>query len=443
MTPEIDTRHSSSDEVKVEQTNIEHSSEASHEKDVEAGNAPLVRALGERHLQMIGIGGSIGAGLFIGSGKALSTGGPASLLLGFSVVGIMVVCNIQALGELAVTYPVNGAFYMYSVRFIDPAWGFAIGWQYAISWLITLPFEITCAGLTIQFWTSNINIGVWVAVFLGTLIVIQFFGIKGYGESEFILALIKVIACIGLIILGIIINVGGVPTDTRGYIGGRYWHDPGAFRNGFKGFVSVLVAAAFAYGGAEMAPREATQKPSPFVLAAQLAGIKALPSIINAVITLAVISVANTCSYGSTRTLQALASTGNGPKAFAYVDSKGRPVWFRQAWKLQGRNEEDIPYRSPLGVAGSVVGFGLAAIAIIATFYLAIFPINPKSRVESFFQTCMAAPIAIDWSLGVDLRHVDLDKGRRMDTFPDPADSPEILEKRSSSMMRKMFAILF
>lgn len=69
---------------------------------------------------------------------------------------------------------------------------------------------------------------------------------------EFILAIIKIAACIGFVILAIVIDVGGVPTDTRGYIGAHYWHDPGAFKNGFKGFVSVFTNAAFAFGGTEL-----------------------------------------------------------------------------------------------------------------------------------------------------------------------------------------------
>jgi len=96
----------------------------------------------------------------------------------------MLLCTVQALGELAVLFPINGAFYTYIVRFVDPSLGFAVGWDYAIGWLIILPFEITAAGLTIQFWRDDINIGVWIAVFLTILALIQIFGVRGYGEGE-------------------------------------------------------------------------------------------------------------------------------------------------------------------------------------------------------------------------------------------------------------------
>lgn len=95
-------------------------------------SSPLSRSLEARHLQMIAIGGSIGTGLFVGSGAALATGGPASLLIAFSLIGIMLYCTVQSLGEMAVLYPVAGSFSAYSTRFLDPAWGFAMGWKYAL-----------------------------------------------------------------------------------------------------------------------------------------------------------------------------------------------------------------------------------------------------------------------------------------------------------------------
>ena len=91
--------------------------------------SPLQRHLKGRHLQMIAIGGSIGTGLFVGSGSSLATGGPASLLLGFSLIGAMLYCTVHALGEMAVLFPVAGSFSAFSTRFLDPAWGFAMGWK--------------------------------------------------------------------------------------------------------------------------------------------------------------------------------------------------------------------------------------------------------------------------------------------------------------------------
>ncbi|KAF2792432.1 hypothetical protein K505DRAFT_246694 [Melanomma pulvis-pyrius CBS 109.77] len=454
----------------------------------------LHRNLKGRHMQMIAIGGAIGAGLFVGTGGALHNGGPGSLLLCFMIIGFMMMLMMQALAELAVMYPVNGAFFQYVVRFIDPSWGFAIGWDYAIQWLTILPFEITAAGITIDFW-HHYNIGIWIAVFLVILSIIQIFGVRGYGEVEFVLSMIKIAACTGFILFGIIVNCGGVPTDNRGYIGARYWHSPEqAFRNGFKGFCSVFVTASFAFGGTELtglAAAEATDpvreipkatkqvfwritffyvvnlfvlglivpassevllgssgantKASPFVLAIELAGVKILPSIFNAVITVAVISVANSATYASTRTIQAMAAQGMAPKFLAYVDKKGRPIptivlqlifgllafvneaettgstifgWllalsglanffvygsiciahirFRQAWKYHGHTLDELPYKASFGVIGSYVGAFMNFICLLAQFYVAVWPLGgAKPDAEVFFSAYLALPLLI------------------------------------------------
>ena len=296
---------------------------------------------------------------------------------------------------------------------------------------------------------------------------------------EFVLSMIKIAACAGFIILGIVINTGGV--GDRGYIGGKFWQDPGAFRNGFNGFAGVFVVAAFSFGGTELVglaaaessnPRKAiptaskqvfwriaffyiinllivglilradddrllnssgaNTKASPFVLAIEDAGIKVLPSIMNAVITVAVISVANSCTFGSTRTMQALAQQGMAPKFLAYIDNHGRPLWcvliqlifgllgyvgtaakssevftwllaisglsyffiwgsiclthirFRYVWKAQGYTLDQIPYKPGFGVWGSWIGLGLNILCLIATFYSALYVsrIRPCSSVS-------------------------------------------------------------
>ncbi|KZM24313.1 uncharacterized protein EKO05_0005631 [Ascochyta rabiei] len=459
----------------------------------------LKRDLKGRHMQMIAIGGAIGSGLFIGSASSFTTGGPASVIIGFTVIGIMIYFMMQALAELAVMYPINGAFTMYICRFVDPSWGFACGWQYAISWLTVLPFEISAACNIIHFWpgSEGISNAAWITPLLVALIGIQFFGVKGYGEVEYVLSIIKILACVGFMILGIIIDTGGVPSDKRGYIGSKYYNIPGVtsagFMNGFHGFCGVFVNAAFAYTGTELTglaaaetdnPRKEIPKAakqviyrimifyvvnlalvglivpadnvalngsagssslhSPFVIAIQLAGIKALPSIFNAVILIAVMSVANACTFGSTRTMQALAANGMGPKFTAYIDKKGRPVvvvviqllfgllayinlapsggdiftWllslsgitvlfvfgsialahirFRRAWASKGHTVDEIPYRASFGVWGSWICFAICAIALIAQFYVALYPVGgtPLSA-ENFFETYMAAPFLV------------------------------------------------
>lgn len=224
--------------------------------------SPLLRRLKGRHLQMIAIGGSIGTGLFVGSGQALAYGGPASLVIAFSLIGVMMYCTVQALGEMAVAFPVAGSFASYSTRFIDPAWGFAMGWNYAIQWLVILPLEIVAASITVDYWVDDRHLNAaWVVMFWMLIVSINFFGVKGYGEAEFVFSIVKVTAVIGYIILGVIMNIGGGPNGS--YIGFMRWSDPGAFNNGFKGLCSTFITAAFAFGGTELVGLAAAETENP------------------------------------------------------------------------------------------------------------------------------------------------------------------------------------
>ncbi|KAJ9216472.1 hypothetical protein DTO166G4_2060 [Paecilomyces variotii] len=337
-------------------------------------SSPLQRRLKGRHLQMIAIGGSIGTGLFVGSGSVLQTGGPASVLIAYALIGVMLYCTVHALGEMAVLFPVAGSFSAYSTRFLDPAWGFAMGWNYALQWLVVLPLEIVAASMTIDYWGSPVNNAAWVSIFWVLIVSINLFGVRGYGEAEFVFSTIKVIAVVGFIILGIILNCGGGPKG--GYIGGKYWHDPGAFHNGFKGLCSVFTNAAFAFAGTELVGLAAAEAAnprktlptavkqvfwritlfyivslclvgllvpytdprllgssnvdaaaSPFVIAIKNAGIGGLDSVMNVVIMIAVLSVGNSSVYGSSRTLAALAEQGQAPRFLAYIDRQGRPIF--------------------------------------------------------------------------------------------------------------------
>ncbi|KAK5014884.1 histidine permease, partial [Cryomyces antarcticus] len=433
--------------------------------------SPLSRKLKGRHLQMIAIGGSIGTGLFVGSGSALATGGPASLLIAFALIGIMLYCTVHALGEMAVLFPVAGSFSAYSTRFLDPAWGFAMGWNYAMQWLVVLPLEIVAASITVNYWNEGrVNNSAWVAIFLALIIAINLFGVKGYGEAEFVFAIIKVVAIIGFIILGIILTCGGGPQG--GYIGGRNWSNPGAFNHGFKGLCSTFVTAAFAFAGTELVglaaaetanPRKslptavkqvfwritlfyivsltlvgllvpytderlingssgADAKASPFVIAIVNAGINGLPSVMNVVIMIAVLSVGNSSIYGSSQTLAALADQGQAPRILGYIDRKGRPIvgigiasalgflaflagsdkageafnwmlalsglssiftWgsiclahirFRKAWRLNGHTLDELAFRSQPGVVGSWIGFLFNCLVLIAQFWTGFAP---------------------------------------------------------------------
>lgn len=358
----------------LEDDGIDTSQMTEMEKSIYAtARHPLARRLKSRHLQMIAIGGSIGTGLFVGSGYALWQGGPAGQLIAYVLIGFSLYCVVNALGELSVQFPVSGSFNAFFSRFLEPAWGFTLGLMYALSWLISFPSELVACALTVQYWTTSINPAVWVAIFFVIICVINLFGVIGYGEVEFALSIIKVLAVVGFIILGICLTCG---VGTQGYIGWKYWRDPGSFNNGFKGVCSCFISAAFTFGGVELValaasetanPRKSLPKAtkqvfwritvfylvtsivigclipytdpqllngdssvdvtaSPFVIAINNGGIKVLPDIMNAVILIAVVSVGNSSVYGCSRTLASLSVQGLLPKAVGYVDKKGRPL---------------------------------------------------------------------------------------------------------------------
>jgi amino acid transporter len=364
-----------------------------------------------------------------------------------------------------------------------------------MQWLIVLPLEIIAASMTIDFWKDTLPHSIFVTIFLFLIISINLCGVKAYAEAEFIFSIIKVIAVIGFIILGIIINCGGGPDG--GYIGGKFWVDPGPFNSGFKGLCSVFVTAAFAFAGTELVglaaaetanPRKSlptaikqvfwritlfyivsltlvgllvaynddrlfkdggtNAASSPFVIAIEDAGITVLPSVMNVVVLIAVLSVGNSSVFGSSRTLAALADQGQAPKILGYVDRKGRPIvsiaiasafgfiaysadsgsqgtvlnwmlalsglssiftWgsiclshirFRRAWALQGHTLDELAFVSQPGLVGSWVGFIFNMLVLIAQFWTGAWPVGYKElgvrgQVQSFFLAYLAAPIVL------------------------------------------------
>ncbi|KAG8690036.1 hypothetical protein FRC09_012166, partial [Ceratobasidium sp. 395] len=348
------------------------------------------RRLKARHLAMIALGGTIGTGLFVGSGGALAKGGPVGALLGYFIMGIVVYAVMIALGEMATLFPVSGGFVHYASRFIDPAVGFALGINYWYCYGIALPVELTAAAIVIQYWNTSINVAAWITIQYVLVLIINFLGVRWYGEFEFWFSAIKITTIVGLIILGIAIDCGAGPAST-GYIGFRYWKDPGPFNQiaihhgadvipgawgRFLAFWGVFIQAAFSFIGTEiiaitvgeaenpqrnvpkairrvfwrilifyvigifiiglLVPYNSEQllnnsgnnaSASPFVIAIKTAGIKGLPSVINAVILISAWSAGNSDLYASSRTLYALALAGQAPAFLKKCTKGGLPVW--------------------------------------------------------------------------------------------------------------------
>lgn len=124
-------------------------------------------------------------------------GGPASLLLSFILIGAVLFCTVQALGEMAVAFPVAGSFSAFATRFIDPAAGFALGWNYAMQWAFTMPLEVMAASITLEYWNFDLPSWVSITIFLLLIIAINLCGVKVYGEAEYTFSILKVTAVIG------------------------------------------------------------------------------------------------------------------------------------------------------------------------------------------------------------------------------------------------------
>ncbi|VEU20669.1 DEKNAAC101546 [Brettanomyces naardenensis] len=450
-------------------------------------------------LQMIAIGGSIGTGLFIGSGQALAEGGAAGLLICYTLVSILIYFMMQCLSELAVTFPVPGAFSHYASRFIDTSWGFAIGWNYFMQWLILLPLELSAASMTFRFWGSLVPEGWLITIFFILIIVINMMPVKVYGYAEIIFSLSKVIAIIGFLIFGSVILFGGIPGVDP--VLDKYWKDPGPFTPaGFKGILSVFVTASFSFSGTEMCglcaaetpnPRKTIPKASrqvfwrillfyistlilvgllvpyndpklvprdegnavnssPLVLALAIAEIPWLPSVMNVVILVSIISVGNSAIYAASRTMVSLTQRGIAPKIFGYMDRCGRPLmailltlsvgclsylsligdsahtvftwllalsglssiftWssiclsmilFRRSMKSQGRSLTELGYLSNSGLFGAWFGFLFCIVILVAQVWIAISP--PIGKTGGFLyalKICLGGFVVLGSFLG-------------------------------------------
>ncbi|KAG1801411.1 amino acid permease [Suillus plorans] len=402
------------------------SSDAS-DRDGESVQGParhtLQRKLKNRHVAMISIGGVIGTGLFVGTANSLRNGGPIGLLLGYIVMGSIVYCVMITLGEMVAYLPIAGGHIKLAERFVDPAFSFAMGWNYWYNW--TIVSEISAAALLINYWNKTVNDSVWVVICLAVVLTINMLGAGAYGEAEFIFASIKVITITGLIILGIVIDLGGAPNHDR--IGFRYWKNPGPFvqyngisgaKGQFLGFWAVLTEAAFSFIGTEIVaiaageaknPRRTLPKAirrvyirillfyiggtliigllvpsnnpflnlnsgttaqSPFVIAIETAGIKSLPSIINACLLTSAWSASSSDLYTASRAIYGLAASGNAPKFFLKTTRNGLPyaaVLFSAAFSLlafmavsKGAGSVFDWFANMTSIAGLMTWFGIS-----------------------------------------------------------------------------------
>ncbi|MGE6260551.1 amino acid permease [Heyndrickxia sporothermodurans] len=333
-------------------------------------NGELKRGLKARHLMMISLGGSIGTGLFLGSGAAIYQAGPGGALLAYLIIGVMVYFIMTSLGELASFMPTSGAFSTYATRFIDPALGFALGWNYWYSWAITLAAELSASTLVMKFWFPDSPSWLWSGLFTLIIFGLNILSVKGYGEGEYWFSFIKVATIIIFIIVGFLMIFGIMNGQAVGFKNFTVGDAP--FHGGLLAVIGVFLTAGFSFQGTEIVgvaagesenPRENVPKAiksifwrillfyvlaiivigliipytteslksedimvSPFTLVFKKAGLAFAASLMNAVILTAVLSAGNSSLYASTRILFAMSKEGQAPKFFGKLNKRGVPV---------------------------------------------------------------------------------------------------------------------
>lgn len=374
---------------------------------------------------MIAIGGCIGTGLFMASGAAIHNAGPGGALLAYAAVGLMVYFFMTSLGEMATHMPVSGSFSTYAARFIDPSLGFALGWNYWFNWVITVAADVAIAAVVISYWAPLRELmpaWAWSLLFLTIIFALNTASVRVYGETEYWMALIKVVTvivflCIGtLTIFGI---MGGAYIGLSHFTTGDAPFLGGTLGGQFLTTLGVFLVAGFSFQGTELIgitagesedpqkniPRAIKQvfwrilifyilailvigliipytspellgadvdeiSKSPFTLVFERAGLAFGAAVMNAVILTSVLSAGNSGMYASTRMLYAMGRNGLAWPIFGRVNAHGVPMPALLAtaavaltvYLLQLANDAAYQYvLAASGLTGFIAWVGIAA----------------------------------------------------------------------------------
>lgn len=327
----------------------------------------LARNLKNRHLQLIAIGGAIGTGLFMGSGKTISLAGP-SILLVYAIIGFMLFFVMRALGELLLSNLNYRSFADFAGDYLGPWAQFFTGWTYWLCWIVTgIADVVAVAGYT-SFWFPELALWIPALGLIVALVALNLPSVKNFGEIEFWFALVKIIAIVALIITGVVmLSTGYVSPNGTAASVTHLWDQGGFFPNGFFGFVAGFQIAVFAFVGIELVGTAAaeTENPernlpkainsipvrivlfylgslfvimtvmpwnqvdpnsSPFVAMFSLAGLGIAAHVVNFVVLTSAASSANSGIYSTSRMIFGLASYGLAPKTMGKLNSRKVPV---------------------------------------------------------------------------------------------------------------------
>ncbi|OCA97744.1 amino acid permease [Clostridium beijerinckii] len=328
-------------------------------------NQNLSRGLKNRHVQLLAIGGAIGTGLFLGSGRSIHLAGP-SILFAYIITGIICFFIMRALGELLLSNLNYHSFVDFVYDYLGNGAAFITGWTYWFCWISVGMADLTAAGLYIQYWLPNIPQWLPSLIVLVILLIMNLTAVKLFGEMEFWFALIKVVAILALIVIGIFMIIRGFSTDAGASSFANLWSHGGLFPNGINGFILSFQMVVFAFAGIELVGLTAgeTERPehvipkainnipiriiifyigalivimsiypwnsinpdkSPFVQVFAAVGIAAAASIVNFVVLTSAASACNSAIFSTSRMVYSLAKEENAPESMKKLTSSQVP----------------------------------------------------------------------------------------------------------------------
>ena len=314
-------------------------------------------------MQMIALGGVIGAGLFVGSGVVVKAAGPAAVL-SFAITGALVVLVMRMLGEMAVAAPTVGGFYEYARLALGDLAGFLTGWMYWYFWVIVVALEAVAGADLLRFWFPGVAPWMFTLGLTGFFTALNLLSVRSWGETEFWFASVKVAAIVAFLLAGSAFVLGLWPGAGGGFT--NLTAHGGFFPNGVAPVLTGAVAATGFYFGAELVtiaaaesaePEQAVARAvqsvisrvlvfyigsiflvvtilpwndagiaQPYVSTLGALGVPAAAQLMNAVILTAVLSALSSGLFASSRMLMALARRGDAPRIFARLDARGVPT---------------------------------------------------------------------------------------------------------------------
>ncbi|MER5945045.1 amino acid permease [Streptomyces sp. NPDC001904] len=371
---------------------------------------PLAGGLKQRHLTMLGLGGVIGAGLFVGSGAGIQVAGPG-IVLSYLIAGAIAMCVMRMLGEMSAAMPASGSFSVHAERALGRWAGFSAGWLYWFLLVVVLAVEATGAAQIANGWVPGVPQWAWVLLFMLVFTAANLTAVKNFGEFEFWFATLKVVAIVAFLVLGTLAIFGLLPdTDPVGLT--HLTGDGGFLPNGWQGVVSGVLAVVFAFGGLEVVTIAAAESEdpvrsvaravrsavfrilffyvgsmlvivtvlpwtdqkagiSPYVTVLDSIGIPSAGQIMNIVVFVALLSALNANLYGSSRMVFSLAERAEAPRALLRVSGGGVPrravlasVAFGFVSVLLNLEWPDTVFLYMLNSVGAVLLFVWALIAL-------------------------------------------------------------------------------